>query len=115
MRALIKSIASDTVDIDNFSPADPNCFLLSLRIRIGNDEKSGADDFELCVCTPEWLQKTVEEPMWGRHMLIVRRYERMAIEKCIREYVEKCVGGEWCEVAEKISRNFAWEFEDYRE
>ncbi|MFL9896424.1 immunity 8 family protein [Paraburkholderia sp. RL17-381-BIF-C] len=114
MHAVVKSISSDESDIAKFLPEDMACFSLSLRVRIGSDETSGADDFELCVCTPEWLRKTVWEPRWGRHLLIVREYDLSAIEQCIRDYVAGCHGSNWSEIAGKLARVFGWEFEDYQ-
>ena len=50
----------------------------------------------------------------GRHLLIVLAYDRSSIERCIHEYVAKCMGDTWHEIATKLARNFSWEFEDYR-
>lgn len=112
---MVKGIASDDVDIDNFKPDDLSCFSLNLRIRIGSGEASGTDDFDLFICTPKWLFRNVCSSLWGRHMLIVREYDRSTIETCIYDYVAKCVGDEWHDIAERIARNLFWEFEDYRE
>jgi len=114
MHAVVRSISSDELDIKAYVPENPTCFFLNLRIRIGSDETSGADDFELCVCTPEWLDRSVWEPRWGRHLLIVREYDLSAIEKCIHDYVGECDGTDWNIIAEKLGRVFAWEFEDYK-
>ncbi|WGY73627.1 immunity 8 family protein [Burkholderia cepacia] len=111
----MQSISSDEFEINSYAPENPACFVLNLRIRIGNDETSGADDFELCVCTPAWLSQTVWEPSWGRHLLIVREYDLLAIEKCINEYVDGCSGNDWSSIAGKLGRVLAWEFEDYQE
>ena len=67
MHAVVKSIASDDVEIDNFKPDDLSCFSLNLRIRIGSGEAPGADDFDLFVCTPKWLCQNMWDPRWGRH------------------------------------------------
>lgn len=114
MHAVIRNIASDDVEFDSYTPDDSACFSLTIRMLIGHDAVSGADEFELCVCTPEWLRQTVWEPRWGRHLLIVRAYDRSSIERCIHEYVAKCMGDTWHEIATKLARNFSWEFEDYR-
>lgn len=115
MHAVVKSISSDDTGIEDFRPNNLSCFSLNLRVLIGSSEAPGADEFDLFVCTPDWLSQNIWEPRWGRHMLIVREYDRSAIEKCVYDYVAKCVGNEWHEIAEKIARNLSWEFEDYRE
>lgn len=114
MHAVVRSISSDEFDIKVYSPENPACFFLNFRIRIGSDESSSADDFELCVCTPEWLSQFLWEPRWGRHLLIVREYDISVIEKCISDYVNECDGADWSGVAGKLGRVFAWEFEDYQ-
>ncbi|MHA6910400.1 immunity 8 family protein [Ralstonia pseudosolanacearum] len=114
MHAVVKSIASDEANLDGFRPDDAACFSLNVRIRIGVDGAPGEDDFELCVCTPEWLRQTIWEPRWGRHMLIVREYDRSVIEKYIHDYVVECAGADWNAIAGKLARVFSWEFEDYQ-
>ncbi|MEM5342290.1 immunity 8 family protein [Paraburkholderia azotifigens] len=114
MYAVVKAISCDEFDLRTFTPDDPSCFYLNIRLRIGLAETSGADDFELCVCTPEWLRQTVTEPRWGRHLLIVREYSLASIEKYIQSYVAECDGDDWKTIATKLSRMVAWEFEDYQ-
>ena len=114
MHAVIRSISSDDFEIKAYAPENPRCFFLSLQIRIGSDEASGADDFQLGVCTPEWLNQSLWEPRWGRHLLVVREYDLSAIEKCICDYVDRCSGADWNSIAEKLAQVFAWEFADYQ-
>ncbi|WP_176082126.1 immunity 8 family protein [Paraburkholderia tropica] len=114
MHAVVKSISSDEFDLDVFEPENRSCFCLNLRIRIGLAGNSGADDFELGICTPEWLNQTVWEPLWGRHLLIVREYSLPSIEEHIRTFVAQCNGSDWNAIAFKLARVFAWEFEDYQ-
>lgn len=116
MKAIVKSIwvNSPTVDLDSYFPHDPENFSLWIEFRLGPDDASSSDDYRVLVCTPEWLRQNIRGPHWGRHMLIVPEYDRSAIEKCVRDYVATCTGGEWGIVAKKIARNLAWEFEDYQ-
>jgi hypothetical protein len=117
MKAIVKSmwVNSPTVDLDSYFPDDPENFSLWIELRVGPDDSIGADDYRVLVCTPEWLRKNVKEPRWGRHMLIVGEYDRSAIETSIHDYVAKCTGEGWRDIAERIARNLSWEFEDYRE
>ncbi|WP_230413072.1 immunity 8 family protein [Paraburkholderia antibiotica] len=117
MKAIVKSmwVNSPTIDLDSYFPDDPENFSLWIELRVGPDDSSGADDYRVLVCTPEWLHQNVKEPRWGRHMLIVEEYDRSAIEASILDYVAKCMGDGWRDIAEKIARNLSWEFEDYRE
>lgn len=49
----------------------------------------------------------------GCHHLIVAEYKLTAITAVITKFVERCSGESWAEVASKLSRIAAWEFEDY--
>lgn len=115
MRATVRSISCDEWSLESFAPADPTCFTLALRIRVGIMGAAGADDFECQVCTPEWLKQAVAEPRWGRHMLIVREYNWTLIEDAIASYVANCEGSDWNTLAGKVARVLSWEFEDYAE
>lgn len=53
------------------------------------------------------------EPRIFRHTLITREYNINEIKKIIENYIAKCDGNTWLEVAEKLSRYFSWEYEDY--
>jgi hypothetical protein len=114
MQAVVKGVSSDLVDPRCFLPDGPDLFSLSLVIRLGTHDSPVEDNFDLQVCTPRWLEKTVRWPRSGRHMLIVRQYDFSSIEHWINDCVSKCEGETWSEVANKLERYFGWEFEDYR-
>ena len=115
MHAVVKQFSCDDFDLKTFLPENSKCFSLTIFLRIGANNSQGADNFEVDVCTPEWLKKNVWEPCWGRHFLIVHEYNLADIERYIQSYVAKCEGDTWSAIAEKLSRVFAWEFEDYYE
>jgi hypothetical protein len=114
MRAIIKSIHSDDVDLATFVPDRNDCFGLDVLIDIGPEHEAGIDYFRVFVCTPLWLTENVWLPKWGRHMLIVRKFELLSIRSMVDKYLSECDGKEWNEIALKISRILAWEFEDYQ-
>jgi Immunity protein 8 len=116
MKAIVKSmwIDSPTIKLNSYVPDNPEDFSLWIEVRVGPDDSACADDYRILVCTPEWICRNIWEPHWGRHMLIVRRYDRSVIERCVRDYIASCTGDEWGSVAKKIARNLFWEFEDYQ-
>jgi hypothetical protein len=114
MRAVIKGISNDIFDVATYSPENVDNFSLSLRIRIGLDCTQGADDFELLICTPKWLEETVLDAHWGRGMLIVREYNFSAISERIHGYVSRCEGECWETIAIQLGKVFSWEFDDYQ-
>ena len=100
------------MDSEIYTPKNEDIhFWIDLRIGIKNE--NGADDFRLLVCTPEWLFQNFWIPKILRHTLIIRKYDLNEITKIINKYIEKCTGNDWIEIAEKLSRYFQWEFEDY--
>lgn len=108
-------VNSPIIDLDSYFPDDYENFSLWIELKVGPNDSIDADDYRVLVCTPNWLHQNVKDPRWGRHMLIVREYDRSVIETCIYDYIAKCVGEKWSDIAEKIARNLSWEFEDYQE
>lgn len=115
MKAILKSIGSIDHDPKTYIPEDKNEFFITLNLSIGTSKSNGADYFDLSVCSPEWLCKRQWLPEILRHTLIVRKYDLNEITETINSYIEKCNCDTWMETAEKLSRYFAWEFEDYTE
>ncbi|MBX8502718.1 immunity 8 family protein [Pseudomonas lijiangensis] len=114
MRAVVKGISNDIFDVENYCPENIESFSLSLRIRIGLDCTQGADDFELLICTPKWLEETVWTERWGRGLLIVREYNFSTINELIHEYVNRCEGDSWEAIVIQLGKVFFWEFDDYQ-
>ncbi|RAU32966.1 MULTISPECIES: immunity 8 family protein [unclassified Pantoea] len=114
MKAILKSISNDDVELDTFHPEDELNFSLRLLLRIGCEDSSGADNFDLRIYTPEWLCKHHWVPELMRHTLLVRKYDLEEITKTITDYIDQCEGKNWIEIAQKLSRVFAWEYEDYQ-
>lgn len=114
MKAILKGLSNDFYDVDSYYPDDDKCFSLSLLLSIGSEDSNGADNFDLFVCSPEWISKNVWESRIFRHTLITRAYNINEIKKIIESHIAKCDGNSWLEVAEKLSRYFAWEYEDYQ-
>jgi len=114
MRAELKSVSADEVDVSSYAPEEPGCFFIVLLLRIGTEDSNSADNFEISVCTPQWLEKNVWEPRWGRHLLIVREFDYQKIVSVIVDSISRCDGESWMEIAGKLSRLYAWEFEGYQ-
>lgn len=114
MKATLKSISSDDYDLGRYYPENEEIFSLRLLIRIGTADSDGADNFDLFVCTPEWLCKHRWVPELMRHTLLVRKYDLDEITRTITDYIDQCEGNDWMDIARKLSRVFAWEYEDYQ-
>lgn len=114
MRAVVKGIYSDVFDIEKDFPENVENFSLSFRVRIGLESTRGADDFEVCICTPNWLNDNIWDASWGRGLLIVKKYDFLTIKKLIHEYVSRCEGESWEAIVAQLDRVFLWEFDDYK-
>ena len=114
MKAELKNIVCDDFDLENFSPDNENYFSVDLLLSIGLENEKGSDYYRLNVCSPECLVNTFWVPKILRHVLLMRSYDLERIKKIINEYVESCEGNSYVEISEKLSRFFAWEFEDYQ-
>ncbi|MBS9422404.1 MULTISPECIES: immunity 8 family protein [Photorhabdus] len=115
MKAELKSISSDDYDLDLYFPDDDEKFLLKVILRIGEKDSKEADNFDLLICTPNWLKNNHWTPQLIRHMLLVRKYDLDEITKTITDYIDQCEGDDWMGIAQKLSRVFAWEYEDYQD
>lgn len=114
MKILLKGIWVDSAEysLESYSPYVDDVYIW-VNLRIGPDNQEGADDFQVLVCSIEWLSKNIYEPEILRHTLVVRKYDLDEITETINKYIEKCTCKTWEETAQKLSRYFAWEFEDY--
>ena len=85
---------------------------------IGPEGLDAAESFDVEICTPAWIAKRHDsrdypDVVLGRHMLIVFAYELEKIRDAIAQYCERCSGDTWMDIAPKLARLGAWEFEDY--
>jgi len=118
IKAVLRDLHSpDASDLKSYVPDEPTCFSILLQVFVGSDDSPGQDSFDVVVCTPTWLAKKVLPGeggiLVGRHYLIVEDYDFERIEHFLMQYVNRCTGETWQEVAEKVGRLGKWEFEDY--
>lgn len=118
MKAKLKHIHSPDFGADPFEkyiPTDLSNFSVFIQIIVGPADGEGEESFDLVICTPQWLHNEVKaEPIMGRHYLIVDKFDYKKITKFIENYIQKCEGHSWSELADKIGRIGRWEFEDYQ-
>lgn len=101
--------------IEDFWPEHINNFGISIRLMIGPENSKASESFDILVCTPDWIKDQFKEERctWGLHMLIVLEYDLSLIRTEVDRYLARCTGEDWSEVAKKLSRMGAWEFEGY--
>jgi hypothetical protein len=104
------------VSLKEYRPANPENVAISIRLEAGLVGSDATDSFDLFVCTPNWMKEqcTQEGAVWGRHMLLIPEYDYDLILQAVTHRMAACQGKDWHEVANKLARFAAWEFEDYR-
>ena len=117
MKAVLKELDTNgPISFDLFCPKESDLFGLWITLHIGPSDAEGAHLYQLLICTPDWLKQKSNESgaVWGRHMLIVPKFNKDRIRSEIERYIESCEGSDFWEIAQQIARVAAWEFEDYR-
>lgn len=115
MRATIRYFHSPDIDIDNYQPGDPTNVGFLLQLFVGPSDGQGEESFDVVVCTPKWLQEQVmrEGAIFGRHHLVVDRYDVDFIKQTLIDAVNSQKGADWPTLALKLATIGRWEFEDY--
>ena len=105
--------------LEHYWPEDEECFSEWLTIHIGIKGEDGAVSYNLMVCTPDWLKGQLSKSSveWGRHMLIMNKFDpdliRKEVDKKLVELLEQFESDDDITFSEKIGRYAHWEFEDY--
>jgi hypothetical protein len=102
--------------LDQYQPEDSQNFGTWVRARIGLAGETGADFFDIFVCTPGWLKSQCAEKrqMWMRCLLIVDEYDFQKLRMFIANHVSRYEGDDWVSIAKKLSHIGEWEFDDYQ-
>jgi hypothetical protein len=121
MHAALRSLESPDLapdSLDSYNPPLPDDFGILLLALVGPADGDGEEAFYVTVCSPTWLSRaTLTENAKGyefvRHRLVVARWDPDLFRRAVGDLCSHTVGADWSEVANKLSRFFAWEFEDY--
>lgn len=118
MKAKVKELISLELEdnLEEYCPNDFNNFGTWVRMMIGPDNSTGAESFDILICTPTWLNKEYSERkiFWGKNMLIVFEYDLNDIKSYISKYIDSFQAEDWHSLALMLSRVGAWEFENYQ-
>ena len=114
MKAALKGLTSDEVNVENYTPDNSECFNVKLLAKIGPSDQEGSDYFEFYVCTAEWIKLNGAFPWWGRNHLVVSVFDIMEIRKTIGLLLENGEAENWGELAKDLSTYMAWEYAGYR-
>ena len=94
---------SPDVDLEHFSPQDPEVFCFLLQLFIGEKGERGEECFDVFVCTPKWIERHYSKQaiIIGLHTIIVQEFNLRKLMAAIEERF--CVMGEsWDEISNQI-------------
>lgn len=120
MRATIDDLVCPDVDPESGQPSDPFDFEVMVEVFVATrpdgapDGIDGVDLFTLFVVTPARLARRVaaEGPAFGRHRLIVDRWDWDVIAAALTERFESEEAPTHEELMQRLGRYGRWEFED---
>jgi hypothetical protein len=116
MKAQIRRYHSpDVGDLHTYVPEDSECFSILLQVMAGPENSDGEESFDIVVCTPRYLEGRLEKEqlVFGRHLLLVKRFDFRAIRNTIEDYCSSLEEADWPALAAKLDRIGRWEFADY--
>lgn len=116
MKARLKRIdTNSTAAFGSFQPEDPECFGIWLNASIGPADGEGADDFQIFVCNPAFLDRP-DQPVESvvRHLVVDGPFDAGRVKRQLEAYVDGCVGESWSELVAQVSKVGVWEFEGYK-
>lgn len=128
MKAQVVRISIQGARGQPYQPVDPKCFSTLLVATIGPEGGEDGDIFYATVCSPSWfadhvLRSAREDPThedvdhgptFGRHYMFDNSFDEDAILAAVKSWVASQTAETWQALAVRLSRNLAWEFEDYQ-
>lgn len=116
MRAALKSIFSWDVpgDLESWVP-EAEDFGIQIMLFIGTEGTGKSDAFDMFLCTPGFFASRMAEDqvLSGQYTMFVRKFDYPKLRRCIEDYVERCEGDSWPEIARKLAHIGQWEFNDF--
>lgn len=108
---------ADIDDVQRWRPASSEvCYWLTLSI--GAVDSDGADDFEVCVATPDGLKSPAGRRIKPKGAkpppIVLQDYSWDGVVKEIDRRLSDCAGTNWLEMQEKLRLLFNWEYEGYK-
>jgi hypothetical protein len=98
------------------APEDPEDFEVLIQAAIAPPDQPGGEWFDFLVCTPAWLAKeaVAESYLWGRHRIIVPRWDLNLVLGAIQDLCASAPGPDWATTSAYLSRFGMWEYERFR-
>ena len=108
MRAVVRSVdANDVPEWPEGGPADTADGRQWFSVVIGAEGGAGGDLFEVCIASEAWFRRCGTGPFVG---LVSPRFDADSIRATIEAFVSPVSGGDWHEIAARLSAKMRWEF-----
>lgn len=116
MKAIIRSIYSTDLDIEDYRPADPFDDGQWIRLLIGPEGSDGEESFDVLVCTPRWLVREIsrDKVQLVRHTLLMEKFDLARAVERLRHEVETASAESWQKLLLSLVQIGRWEFDNYR-
>src|SRR5712672_1151375 len=108
---------TDIDDVQRWLPASSEvCYWLTLSI--GTADAAAADNFQVCVATPDGLKSSVGRRIKPKGAvpppIVLQEYSWDGVLREIKGRLAACAGTDWVEMQEKLRLLFIWEYEGYK-
>lgn len=116
MRAVLRSLTTiEHEPLESVEPSDPTDFEIWVRALLAPQDGAGEESFDFRVASPPWLARNLPERgfQWGRHLLIVDRWDPAIVESAVARLLTSAEGQSWADLGAKLASYAYWEFEDY--
>jgi hypothetical protein len=116
IKATLRRLHSpDVADLTAYVPVDPARFGVLVQAMVGPKGEVGEESCDFVVCSPAGVggRLAISGYEFGRHYLIVARYDAAQIEAVLRDLCDRTAGPDWPSLAAYLAQYGKWEFEDY--
>ncbi len=109
--------AQDCTDhdpIEEWQPAAAMDVDYWLCLHVGPAGQTGAELFYVNVLSEAAARQLGEGELARRKKIVVKDYSWSAVMRAVHAILDQIDGTDWKEIAQKLSKKFDWEFENYR-
>jgi hypothetical protein len=100
--------------IEDWIPSGDEVVNYHLCLHIGSRDEVGADYFNVQVVTPQSINSQNLGSSLSKRSLVINPYSWSAVRERVESVLSECIGSDWSQCADLLSKHFHWEFENYQ-